>query len=70
MPRLKAKDIRRMSKEERQKLLRELKLELIKLRGQAHSGGGSIEKPARIREIRKTIARILTVEREEELKQR
>ncbi|OYT61558.1 MAG: 50S ribosomal protein L29 [Thermofilum sp. ex4484_15] len=67
MPKLKAKDIRQMSHEERLRKLRELRIELMKLRGQL-SAGGIVENPSRIKEIRKAIARILTVIREEELK--
>ncbi|NPA85358.1 MAG: 50S ribosomal protein L29 [Crenarchaeota archaeon] len=62
---MKAEDIRKMSPEERLKKLQELKRELIKLRYQAKMG--HIDNPARIRIIRRTIARILTVIREEEL---
>jgi len=54
-----------MSKEDRAKLLQELRTELMKLRAQAIMG--TLDKPHRIKQIRKTIARILTIEREEEL---
>ncbi len=64
---LKAREIRAMSREEREKKLRELRLELMKLRMQAQLG--TLENPGRIRAIRKTIARILTINREEELKE-
>lgn len=67
MPRLRAEDIRKMSPEERLRKLRELRIELMKLRGQL-SAGGIVENPSRIREVRKAIARILTVMREEELR--
>ncbi len=59
-------EIREMSREEREKKLRELRAELMKLRSIVKSGG-RLDNPCRIREIRKTIARILTVNREEEL---
>ncbi len=62
---LKVNDIRRMSREERRKRLEELRLELVKLRLKAATG--TLENPGIIRAIRKSIARILTVEREEEL---
>ncbi len=65
---LKAREIRAMSREEREKKLRELRLELMKLRMQAQLG--TLENPGRIRAIRKTIARILTINREEELKEK
>ena len=63
MPRLKAKDIRKMTPEERRERLRELRNELIRLRGILASGS-PVENPSRIREIKRAIARILTVERE------
>jgi len=67
LPRLRAEDIRKMSPEERLRKLRELRIELMRLRGQL-SAGGIVENPSRIREVRKAIARILTVMREEELR--
>ncbi len=65
---LKPREIRAMSPEERLKKLEELRLELMKLRLQAAMG--TIDNPGKIRAIRKTIARILTIMREEELKQK
>ena len=65
MPILRMDEIRAMSKEERRKKLNELRAELMRLRTMVKAGG-AIENPARIRELRKAIARILTVEREEE----
>ena len=53
-----------MSLEERKKKLEELRVELGKLKTTV-AAGGTIENPSRIREIRKTIARILTVQTEE-----
>lgn len=63
MPILRVKEIRDMSIEERKERLNELKTELRRSKTMIKAGG-TIEDPARIREIRKTIARILTVERE------
>ena len=63
---LSAKELRSKSREEREKLLVELRTELIKLRTQAQVG--TLKDAARIRIVRKNIARILTVNREEELK--
>jgi len=60
---LSADEIRKMSPEDRRKLLQELRLELIKLRAQASMG--TLDKPHKIKLTRKNIARILTVEREE-----
>ena len=65
MPKLKASDIRKMSSKEREDRLKELKLEIIRLRGVLR-GGGTIENPARIRELKKAVARLLTVTNEEQ----
>lgn len=53
---LKTKVLRKMSKEERNKKLKELKLELVKSKVSASKGGSS-----KIRETRRIIARILTL---------
>ncbi|MGC8975824.1 MAG: 50S ribosomal protein L29, partial [Thermoprotei archaeon] len=58
---LSAKELRSKTKEERDKLLNELRTELIKLRAQARVG--TLKDTARIRIIRKNIARILTINR-------
>ncbi len=63
---LKPDEIRKMSPEERMRKLRELRAELIKLRTQAYLG--TLTNVGRIRQVRKDIARILTIMREEELK--
>jgi large subunit ribosomal protein L29 len=57
-----AEELRKMSREERLKLLREFRVELITLRHKASVG--ALENPGRLRELRRNIARILTVERE------
>ncbi|GAB6147839.1 50S ribosomal protein L29 [Stetteria hydrogenophila] len=62
---VKADELRKMSKEEREKLLREWRMELITLRHKAKAG--VLENTARIRELRRNIARLLTIMREEEL---
>ncbi|RLG92884.1 50S ribosomal protein L29 [Candidatus Bathyarchaeota archaeon] len=69
MPILRTKDIREMSPKERRKKLQELRTELMRLKTMVKAGG-AVENPARIREIRKAIARILTIEHEERLKAR
>jgi len=61
MPILRTKDIRAMSSKERREKLAELRTELARLRTMVKAGG-SIDNPSRIRELRKTIARILTIE--------
>jgi large subunit ribosomal protein L29 len=53
-----------MSSEDRRKRLIELRTELMRLRTMIKAGG-SVENPARIRELRKAIARILTIENEQ-----
>ncbi len=60
---LRVKEIRGMSTEDRTKRLRELQTELVRLRTTIKAGG-AIENPARVRELSKTIARILTVQNE------
>jgi LSU ribosomal protein L29P len=65
---LKAKVLREMKPEERRQLLNQLRAELVRLETQR--ARGFVEKPGRIRQIKRAIARILTIEREEELKRR
>jgi large subunit ribosomal protein L29 len=60
---LRMKEIRAMSSEERLKKIEELKVELMRLKTMSKAGG-AIENPSKIREIKKTIARLLTVENE------
>ena len=64
MPILRIKDIRAMSSNERREKIDELRTELARLRTMVKAGG-SIDNPSRVRELRKTIARILTIETEE-----
>ncbi len=61
MPILRKREMSQLLPDERQKKLRELRTELGKVRTTVESGG-RIENPARIREIRRTIARLLTLE--------
>ena len=61
---LRLKDIRDMSSEKRKEKVTEFRTELARLKTMVEAGG-SIDNPTRIREIRKTIARILTIEAEE-----
>ena len=56
-----------MSSEERTNKISELRAELMKLRTTARAKG-SIENPDAPKQIRRTIARILTVENEEKRK--
>ena len=64
---LKIKDIRGMSPEEREEKLKELREELMHERGVA-AMGGSPPNPGKIRQLRKSISRLLTVIREEKEK--
>ena len=61
---LRLKDIRDLSSEKRKEKITEFRTELARLKTMVEAGG-SIDNPTRIRELRKTIARILTVEAEE-----
>lgn len=61
---LKAKEIRSFTPEERRGKLDELKSELMHERGVA-AMGGSPPSPGKIRQLRMTIAKILTIMREE-----
>ena len=63
---LRIDEIRKMPQDQRATKLGELRAELSKLMA-TKAMGGSLENPARIRLLRKTIARILTVNREEEI---
>ncbi len=69
MPILRVSEIRKMSNEEREKRLIELRAELMRMRTMAEAGGAP-DNPSRIREIRRTIARILTVMNEERRERR
>jgi large subunit ribosomal protein L29 len=66
MPILRMKEITGMTVEDRTKKLGELRAELSRLRTMI-SAGGAVENPTRVREIRRTIAQVLTVENENRL---
>ena len=61
---LRLKEIREMSSEKRQETVNEFRTELARLKTMV-AAGGAIDNPTRIRALRKTIARILTIEAEE-----
>jgi large subunit ribosomal protein L29 len=61
LPILRKRELTQLLPEEREKKLAELRTELVKLRTNVKSGG-NVENSSRIREIRKTIARLLTVQ--------
>lgn len=58
-------EIRRMSEKERREELESLMKDLLRERGIIATGGAP-ENPGRVGEIRRTIARIKTVQREEQ----
>ena len=63
---MKVNDIRNLNAAEMDQKVSDLKEELFNLRFQLATG--QLENPMRIHEVNKTIARIKTVQREEELK--
>lgn len=65
---MKAKDVREMSPGELEQKLSGLKDELFNLRFQLATG--QLENPMRIKEVKKTIARVKTIQREQELNSR
>lgn len=66
MPIIRLKEIADMTSEDRGKKLVELRAELARLRTMVQAGG-AVENPTRIRELRRTIAQILTIENETKL---
>jgi len=63
---MKAEELRKLKVEELKKKADELKMELLKLRFQQKISG--LDNPMAIRNLRKDIARVLTVLREKELR--
>jgi large subunit ribosomal protein L29 len=63
---LRANDARVLTKDDRTKRLKDLRQELMHERGVA-AMGGSPPSPGKIRQLRRQIARILTIEREDKL---
>ncbi|NMA34607.1 MAG: 50S ribosomal protein L29 [Clostridiaceae bacterium] len=63
---MKASELRNMTQEELQKELNELKSELFKLRFQLVTN--QLENPMKLRDVKKSIARVKTVMREREIK--
>ena len=58
-------ELRKLSNEDLDKRLKEARLELMKERG-AVASGRAVKNTARIRNLRKTISRILTIKKERE----
>ena len=63
---MRIKEIVGMSSEDRTNKLVDLRVELARIRTMINAGG-AVENPAKVRELRKTIAQILTVENENKL---
>lgn len=63
---IKKKELKNLSDEELDKKLADLRLELCKERATAYAG--TAKNPGKIREIRRTIARILTIKNERKMK--
>ncbi len=59
MPVLRKREMNQLLPEEKRKRVTELRAELARLRTSVKSGG-TVDNPARIRELRRTIARLLT----------
>jgi len=58
---LRKREIRQMLPEERTKKISELRAELTTIRTQVKSGG-TVDNPSRVRELRRTVARLLTLQ--------
>ena len=58
---LRKREMKQMLPEERKKKVSELRAELTTIRTSVKSGG-TVENPSRVKELRRTIARLLTVE--------
>jgi large subunit ribosomal protein L29 len=58
---LRKREIEQMLPEERKKKISELRAELTTIRTQVKSGG-TVENPSRVRELRRTVARLLTAQ--------
>ena len=63
---IRLKEIKAMSSEDRAKKLVELRAELARIKTMVKAGG-AVESPTKVRELRKTVAQILTVENESKL---
>jgi large subunit ribosomal protein L29 len=63
---IRLKEIKSMSSEDRAKKLVDLRVELARIKTMVNAGG-AVENPTKVRELRKTIAQILTVENEKKL---
>jgi large subunit ribosomal protein L29 len=58
---LRKREIKQMLPEERTRKISELRAELTTIRTQVKSGG-TVENPSRVRELRRTVAKLLTIQ--------
>ncbi len=65
-PIIRLKDISEMTVEARDQKLIDLRAELARIRTMVNAGG-AVENPTRIRQLRRTIAQILTIQNEQKL---
>jgi large subunit ribosomal protein L29 len=63
---MRVKEINALSTEDREDKLLDLRIELARIRTMVNAGG-AVENPTRIRELRRTIAQILTIQNEKKL---
>jgi large subunit ribosomal protein L29 len=63
---LRLQEIINMSSEDRTKKLAELRTELARMKTMIRAGG-AVDNPTRVRQLRKTIAQVLTIENEARL---
>jgi large subunit ribosomal protein L29 len=63
---MRVKEINALSTEDRANKLADLRVELARMRTMVNAGG-AVENPTRIRELRRTIAQILTIQNEKKL---
>ena len=66
---MRLQEIINMSVEDRTKKLSDLRTELARMKTMIRAGG-AVENPTRVRQLRKTIAQILTIANEQKLKLR
>ncbi len=66
MPIMRIKEIADMTPEARVQRLIDLRAELARIRTMVKAGG-AVENPTRVRQLRKTIAQILTIENEQKI---
>ena len=63
---MRVKEINGLTAEDRANKLADLRIELARIRTMVNAGG-AVENPTRIRELRRTIAQILTIQNEKKL---